>query len=231
MTENHKETRTYLAVPYSENGEAKQLGAKWDPVNKKWYAPNKESILIGRWGLKQLHLSGEDRTYGGNKLFVDLIPETCWFTNVRYCVHPSDWEQLRIHIFERVNYICECCGVDAKKTTTRLEAHERWDYDEKTQTQKLVRLVALCHECHQSTHIGYARIIGKAKEARLHLQKVRGWSDEECETHIREAFDLWSRRNEVEWHLDLSLITSNNLKLARSIPDKDERVGIMESKR
>ena len=31
--------RTYLAVPYAEKDEAKQLGAKWDRAEKAWYVP------------------------------------------------------------------------------------------------------------------------------------------------------------------------------------------------
>src|ERR1700684_1256476 len=31
--------RTYLAVPYAEKDDAKQLGAKWDRAEKAWYVP------------------------------------------------------------------------------------------------------------------------------------------------------------------------------------------------
>ncbi|MBM3116607.1 DUF5710 domain-containing protein [Jeongeupia naejangsanensis] len=29
----------YLAVPFAEKDAAKELGARWDPAKKKWYAP------------------------------------------------------------------------------------------------------------------------------------------------------------------------------------------------
>ena len=31
--------RTYLAVPYAEKDDAKQLGAKWDRAEKAWFVP------------------------------------------------------------------------------------------------------------------------------------------------------------------------------------------------
>jgi len=34
-------------------------------------------------------LPGENRTFGDG-LFVDLIPASCWFTNVRTCLSPAD---------------------------------------------------------------------------------------------------------------------------------------------
>ena len=68
-------------------------------------------------------LKGEDRTFGGNKLFIDLIPRSCWFTNVRKFIHNTDWDRVRNHIYNRTNNTCECCG----EKCDRLEAHERWE--------------------------------------------------------------------------------------------------------
>jgi hypothetical protein len=44
IQENHpamttSDDRTYLAVPYDEKDDAKQLGAKWDRQAKAWYVP------------------------------------------------------------------------------------------------------------------------------------------------------------------------------------------------
>ena len=35
---------TYLSVPYNEKEAAKSLGAKWDPEEKKWFAPRDSSV-------------------------------------------------------------------------------------------------------------------------------------------------------------------------------------------
>ena len=156
-------------------------------------------------------LTGEDRSYGGNELFVDLIPYTCWFKNVRSSTHSSDWDRLRNHVYSRVNYTCECCHIK----THKIEAHERWHYDDDTKTQKLVRLVALCPMCHRTTHIGMAGKIGKGSEALEHLKKVRNFTHEEALEHKKEAFRVWRERNGITWKLDLSLLTNNNIKLKK----------------
>lgn len=31
------DSKVYLSVPFPEKDEAKALGARWDPTNKKWY--------------------------------------------------------------------------------------------------------------------------------------------------------------------------------------------------
>ncbi|MBS0349702.1 MAG: hypothetical protein JSR33_00705 [Proteobacteria bacterium] len=105
--------RTYLSVPYTDKEEAKKYGARWDPEKKLWYSPDDRKELIERWPLKQeaaiSELIGEDRNFGGNTLFVDLIPKSCWFTNVRKCVDLSHWDRLRKFVYQRSNYQCECC--------------------------------------------------------------------------------------------------------------------------
>ncbi|NOQ16472.1 MAG: hypothetical protein GQ581_05390 [Methyloprofundus sp.] len=43
-------SKTYLNVPFAQKDAAKALGAKWDPANKKWYAPaNIDITLLAKW--------------------------------------------------------------------------------------------------------------------------------------------------------------------------------------
>jgi hypothetical protein len=204
--------RVYLAVPYCDKNEAKDLGAKWDKKAKQWYAPKANAELTERWPINEteIALMGEDRTFGGDDLFVDLIPSTCWFTNVRYCVHPSEWDRLRRHVYERAGDRCESC-----KLRRKLEAHERWSYNDETKVQKLERLVALCRKCHGATHMGFSKMKGKGDEAREHLKKCRKFTDSELDQHIQEASQLWRLRNKTNWELDLTLMTNNGIRLVK----------------
>lgn len=212
-------TNIFLAVPFSEKDEAKALGAKWDGDIKKWYIPHKEvknrEILLERWSINEepVILIGEDRTFGGNELFVDMIPNTSWGSNVRDLIHSTDWDRVRNHIYNRVNHICECCNNNTKETMTRLDAHERWSYDNKTKIQKLVRIVALCKFCHQTTHYGLAGIQGKIDEVETHLKNVRLFTKNECRQHITNACKLFKERCKIKWEIDITLITSNGIKI------------------
>jgi len=71
-------------VPYAEKDEAKALGARWDPQARRWYDPRPPTTGLDRWtalpDVPQV-LPGEDRTFGSG-LFIDLVPRSCWFTNV-----------------------------------------------------------------------------------------------------------------------------------------------------
>ena len=54
------------------------------------------------------NLVGDDRQFGSNSLYKDLIPSTTWFNNVRSCVSRSSRDKLRKQVYERVDYECEC---------------------------------------------------------------------------------------------------------------------------
>jgi hypothetical protein len=76
-------------------------------------------------------------------------------------------------ITNRAGERCEACGQAADTPTgRRLEAHERWIYDEPTGLQALRQLICLCNQCHTVTHFGLASIKGKDQEALDHLRTV-----------------------------------------------------------
>lgn len=211
-------TRAWLDVPFSEKDQAKAYGARWDPTAKRWYDPRPTTAGLQRWtALPDVPalLPGEDRSFGSG-LFVDMIPRTCWFTNVRTCVSPRDWERLRRMVFGRAGLRCEACGATEDRDAQRwLEAHERWSYDDRTRTQTLRRLICLCSPCHLSTHIGYANVTGRADEALAHLRHVTGMTDQQAARHVDDAGRLWTERSARTWRLDLRMITDAGVTLRR----------------
>lgn len=165
-------------------------------------ASSRLSIVIPSDGL----FLGEDRSFGGQGLFVDLIPISCWFTNVRSSIKPKEWEVLRQVLLNRAYHQCEICGV--KHTSQRpLEAHERWDYLDETHTQRLTRLLMLCKPCHRATHFGLAQKMGFGDTALKHLMKVNKWERQQSIAHIQKSFSIWQQRNRYHWELDIKMLT------------------------
>ncbi len=190
--------RAYLDVPFAEKDEAKQCGARWDMAERRWYAPPGQAPGLSRWAPAAplpAVLPGEDRACGSG-LFVDLIPASCWFTNVRSCVSARDWDRLRTLVYGRAGNRCEACGAGVNREhQVWLEAHERWDYHNATRTQRLRRLVCLCTRCHQATHFGYAEVTGRAEEALAQLCAVNHWTRADTEAHVAAAASLWRFRS------------------------------------
>lgn len=207
-------TRVWLDVPFAEKDRARALGARWDPAERSWYAPRAGMTGFAHWEQLPEVLPGEDRTFGGPGLFVDLIPSTSWFTNVRSAVDRRDWERLRQMVYRRAGYRCEACGCHRDTPAgLHMEAHERFSYDLATGVQALRRLICLCTACHGTTHFGFARISGEEQAAMGHLQFVTGMNYNQARRHIAEAFTLWEIRNGSRWQLDLSVISDAGITL------------------
>lgn len=212
--------RLWLDVPFAEKDEAKQLGARWDQSQRRWYAPRAGMAGLARWAarppLPDL-LPGEDRSFGSG-LFVDLVPQSCWFTNVRTAVADAEWDRVRRMVYRRAGDRCEACGRGRDQAAgVRMEAHERWYFDDGRQVQALRRLICLCNLCHGTTHFGLANIQGRAAEALDHLIAVTGAGRDLAEAHVAEAFDLWQQRSARTWDLDLSILTTAGIALARPV--------------
>lgn len=136
------------------------------------------------------------------RLTVELVPSTCWYTNVRSNVSKDVWDQLRRRVAAEAGQRCEICGGRGRKWP--VECHEVWSYDDATRTQRLERLIALCPACHQVKHAGFASKQGKLAAVIAQLVKVNGWSHDDVELYLEAAFETWAARSRHQWTLDIS---------------------------
>jgi len=201
----------YLNIPYKDKKIAKKYGAIWDKDNKRWFCEDENNTLCSLYDkYKPINIIGEDRLYGGSELYIDMIPKTSYFKNVRSLFTDSDWNLIRHHIYERSYYKCECCGI---KKFKYLEAHERWIYNYETKTQTLIRIIALCKLCHNATHYGHSKKTKNILKINEHLKKIKNINDEELNKHIDEAYNIWKERNKIKWIIDTSIITNSGFMI------------------
>ena len=155
--------------------------------------------------------------YKKPKLTVELIPKTCYFSNIRTTVKSKEWDKIRFISYELANNKCQICGSTGKKQGYKhnVECHEIWFYDDETHVQKLIGLISLCVLCHQVKHIGRAMAIGKQTQCFAHLSKVNKWTKEQIDEHLLESFELNKERSKYDWELDLSILNDEpyNLKI------------------
>jgi hypothetical protein len=129
-------------------------------------------------------------------------------------------------LLARTGHRCEICGRGEDRAAQRwLEAHERWNYDDRTGVQSLRRLLIVCTWCHRTTHVGLAEIRGFGDEAFAHLCSVTGMTIDQAEKHVEAAYALWRERSARDWTLDLSMLTTAGITLAPP-PEAGTRAGI-----
>jgi hypothetical protein len=141
------------------------------------------------------------------KLSIELVPQTCWYSNLRSALSQSDWDKLRKQVYKDAGHKCEICDSDGM-----LHAHEMWSYDDEKHIQKLIRPQALCPACHEVKHIGFANIKGRGQQAIAHLAKINDWTLEQASKYVDEQFKVWSKRSKFRWICDTSSLESYGLK-------------------
>lgn len=139
------------------------------------------------------------------KLSIELVPSTCWYSNVRSNVRSETWDRLQRETFKAAGRVCEICG--STGTGHPIEAHEIWEYDDHRMIQRLVNLTALCPQCHEVKHIGLAIKSGNAKRALAWLSIVNAITPAEALAYVERTFKIHEIRSRFQWQLDIQLLT------------------------
>ena len=138
------------------------------------------------------------------RLKFELVPDGCWYSNLRSALKPKQWDIVRKDAYARANGKCMICG----RAVKRLEAHERWSYDEKLGVQKLEDVLAVCHLCHSVIHIGRTQLMGDEEKASKWFTYVNKCSYADYRKALGFANEEHHRRNLVsEWATDLSWLS------------------------
>ena len=155
------------------------------------------------------------------KLTVELVPKTAWFSNLRSHVDEATWNKLKKETALKANNKCEICGGRGPKWP--VECHEIWNYNDEKHEQKLEGLIALCPSCHEVKHIGLASVKGRREKAEKHLAKVNGWTIEDARHYIEYSFEIWTRRSNHEWKLDLSWAEKQGVRIIKDKKDLNKQ--------
>jgi hypothetical protein len=99
-----------------------------------------------------------------------------------------------------------------------LDAHERWTYDEESNTQILAEVVAICRDCHAVIHIGRTQLMGGEAKASEWFMRVNQCSYADYRTALGKANDDHRRRNRVsEWKIDLTWLYTKYPQFLRKL--------------
>ena len=161
-------------------------------------------------------LEFQKQNYKEPKLTIELVPQTCWFSNVRSNVTTTEWNRLKKMTATAARYKCEICGGFGDKWP--VECHEIWHYDDDKFKQTLQGLIALCPDCHSVKHMGFANIKGRSVEMTCHLAIINQWSYNYACDYVSEQFSIWDKRSSYDWKLDINWLLQYNIK-----PKKHDR--------
>lgn len=150
------------------------------------------------------------------KLTIELVPKTCFFSNVRSEITSTQWDKIRKDVYKKANYVCEICG--GVGPNHPVEVHEIWEYNDSKYIQKLIGLIALCQNCHQVKHIGLAQVQGFGTKARNHLSKINSITKKEADVYIENCFKIWQKRSQKHWQLDITYLENYGIDISSIKP-------------
>lgn len=135
------------------------------------------------------------------KLDFEFVPDSCWYSNLRTILSKRQWDFIRQDAKNRAEGKCVICG----RKTSRLEAHEKWSYDQNNAVQKLEDVIAVCHDCHSVIHMGRTQLMGDASRAENHFMSVNKCNYAQFRERLGKANVEHQQRNKIsEWKIDLT---------------------------
>jgi hypothetical protein len=137
------------------------------------------------------------------KLRIEVLPKTCWNSNLRTKLKKSDWDKIRKNVYAKEEMRCHICEIQCDT----LDAHEVWEFDEINHIQRLVEIIGVCKLCHNVIHYGRAQKVGYEKEAREQFVKVNECEIIDLQEELLKVQSDYNRRSKIDdWKLDLTLI-------------------------
>jgi 5-methylcytosine-specific restriction endonuclease McrA len=147
------------------------------------------------------------------KLTLDLVPASCFFTNVRAFVSKKQWDTIRFKVYSKAYDTCEICG--GIGPAHAVECHEIFEYNDSELIQKLTGMIALCPNCHNTKHFGLSELQGKRVKILKHFMKVNKVNKTDAEKYISEQFIIWAKRSKYRWALDISLLKDYGINVEK----------------
>ncbi len=137
------------------------------------------------------------------KLTIELIPESCWYNNLRTLLGQEKWRGIRRDALYKAGNKCQIC----EEETDDLHCHEIWDYDDKKHIQTLKGFIILCYMCHSIKHIGFAfmRLWSEMNPKEIenglirHFMKINDCGKGVFVSHLMEIGKQQGERNKYSW--------------------------------
>lgn len=155
-------------------------------------------------------LKDEDRSYGGNTLYLDAnYKAKSLFMIMKEDKKLDDFNVLQESVIKRVGNKCEYCS-----SSDNLALEDKWEYDDEKCTRTLKRLTSCCQNCRDIFHLGYAKSQGRGHKAKEEYMSYKGINDEEYKREYNLVYALNFYRSSVEWKniiIEVSLRDGNTM--------------------
>lgn len=175
------------------------MGGRWSNDYRCWVIPPGEAPEhFERW------IPGSAQS--DHPLRIDLVPETCWLSNLQSLLTPDEWAACEQYAFRKSEYYCDVCRRGGE--IGQVGCYETWNYDDATGIQRLSGLATYCHDCLFVKRYSFSDIPEIHEKVCRHLIKVNNWTELQAHEHLVHALSLWKKRSKYHWRLNISWLQS-----------------------
>jgi hypothetical protein len=136
-----------------------------------------------------------------HKIVPELIPTTLIGRSAYRMLNGKvAWKKIRAAALEDAEGRCVHCRHRGKI----LFCHEKWRFDLRRGTVKLLGFEMVCERCNSVLHAGQAMLAGYENEVIEHLCRMNKCDEMNALNILSKAFQKWDVRNEVNWKIEVS---------------------------
>lgn len=139
-------------------------------------------------------------------IYFQLIPPRAFGQKVKTVVGDYTWQKISKKVREDANYTCAYCDeYHPEKWGT--DAHEEWDWDFETGTQKLKAIKCVCKRCHMTVHPGANNYFGRFdfEDITKNFCKINNCEEDFCANALKISRVYQSYLNQRDWKLEEDL--------------------------
>lgn len=139
-------------------------------------------------------------------IYFQLIPPRAFGQKVKTVVGDYTWQKISKKVREDANYTCAYCGeYHPEKWGT--DAHEEWDWDFETGTQKLKAIKCVCKKCHMTVHPGANKYFDRFdfEDIIKNFCKINKCEEDFCANALKISRVYQNYLNQKDWKLEENL--------------------------
>jgi hypothetical protein len=141
------------------------------------------------------------------RLVPELIPGDLWGRSAyKMFAGRGIWtKKIRPDALAKASNACEIC----LKKGGRLICHDKWRYDDKRATARLIGFEIHCGDCDAVTHLGRMMQVGDSEDviiaAVIHMCNVNGFETLTATRILRDPHEIWEKRNKKKRKIEVDL--------------------------
>jgi len=182
-----------------------------------------ERLRLGSLGRLQAAARRLERRFPHPRLPLEPLPSSCWLSEIGDYLAGTELDRVRLAALTETAARCTFCGYQPPELGS-LRIRSRWAFDDRTLTQTLLQVTAICEHCDDArSRLGQGDPkTSDSRQALAHLAQLNHWTLDLATAYAHDVQSLAQLRSAQDWSLDLTWLRSIDVV----VPGLDSRIDL-----